>query len=96
MALQEETIGSWTSGELTRFIQQLIQGDETLNAPNKTIEELHVSRKLVIDDELQYTQTQTTVGAAGGATALPATPTGYIKILGADGQVRVMPYYAAS
>jgi len=38
---------------------------------------------------------QSTVGAAGGASALPATPTGYalVKINGTE---RVMPFYAAS
>jgi hypothetical protein len=39
--------------------------------------------------------TQTTVGAAGGATALPATPTGYLK-LSINGTVFAVPYYAAS
>lgn len=39
--------------------------------------------------------TQTTVGAAGGATALPATPTGYIEItIGTTDYV--VPYYAKS
>jgi hypothetical protein len=37
--------------------------------------------------------TQTTVGAAGGANALPATPTGYMKVK-IDGSVYVIPYYA--
>lgn len=39
--------------------------------------------------------TQTTVGAAGGASALPATPTGYI-IVNVAGTNRVVPFYAAS
>ena len=39
--------------------------------------------------------TQTTVGAAGGASALPATPTGYTKIM-IGGTEYVMPYYAQS
>lgn len=37
--------------------------------------------------------TQTTVGAAGGATALPATPTGYVKFT-LGNTVYVIPYYA--
>ncbi len=37
--------------------------------------------------------TQATVGGAGGASALPGTPTGYIEI---DGIERVIPYYAKS
>jgi hypothetical protein len=36
---------------------------------------------------------QTTVGAAGGATALPATPTGYL-IINVAGTQMVIPYYA--
>jgi hypothetical protein len=38
------------------------------------------------------TDTQTTVGSAGGANALPATPTGYIKIK-IGGTLRVIPFY---
>jgi hypothetical protein len=37
--------------------------------------------------------TQTTVGAAGGASALPATPTGYLPI-DIGGTIFVLPYYA--
>jgi hypothetical protein len=45
--------------------------------------------------QIQNPQTQTTVGAAGGGNALPATPTGYLKLkLGAT--TYVIPYYAAS
>jgi hypothetical protein len=40
-------------------------------------------------------ETQTTVGAAGGATALPATPTGYLVVT-IDGTEYVVPYYAKS
>lgn len=39
------------------------------------------------------TKTATTVGAAGGATALPATPTGYMRVKIA-GTIRKLPYYA--
>lgn len=38
---------------------------------------------------------QTTVGAAGGATALPGTPTGYVKV-NIKGTDFVIPYYAAA
>jgi len=38
-------------------------------------------------------QTQTTVGAAGGASALPATPTGYLQI-NLSGTVYKIPFYA--
>jgi len=40
-------------------------------------------------------ETQTTVGAAGGASALPATPTGYLTIT-IGGTDYVIPYYEAS
>jgi hypothetical protein len=39
--------------------------------------------------------TQTSVGAAGAGSALPATPTGYIKIK-ISGVDYVIPYYAQS
>lgn len=39
---------------------------------------------------------QTTVGAAGGASALPATPTKYLKVIGDDGVTYVIPAYAAA
>jgi hypothetical protein len=38
------------------------------------------------------TDTQTTVGSAGGGDALPGTPTGYIKIK-IGGTLRVIPFY---
>jgi hypothetical protein len=38
--------------------------------------------------------TATTVGAAGGASALPATPLGYISI-SINGSIRKIPYYNA-
>lgn len=39
---------------------------------------------------------QTTVGAAGGASALPATPSKYLKVVGDDGVTYVVPAYAAA
>ena len=38
---------------------------------------------------------QTTVGSAGSASALPATPTGYFTIT-INGTERAVPYYAKS
>lgn len=40
--------------------------------------------------------TQTTVGAAGGASALPATPTGYFVVKNSAGTEVVIPFYAKS
>jgi len=39
---------------------------------------------------------QTTVGAAGAASALPASPTKYLKIVGSDGVTYVIPAFAVS
>jgi hypothetical protein len=36
---------------------------------------------------------QSTVGAAGGASAQPATPLGYFKVRRADGTLVVVPYH---
>ena len=38
------------------------------------------------------TDTQTTVGSAGGASALPGAPTGYVKIK-IGGTLRVIPFW---
>ena len=39
---------------------------------------------------------QTTIGAAGGASALPATPTKYLKIIDSAGTTLIIPAYAAA
>ena len=39
---------------------------------------------------------QTTVGAAGGASALPATPTKYLKAMDSAGTDLLIPAYAAA
>ncbi len=44
-----------------------------------------------IDSNLE----QTTVGAAGAASALPATPTKYLKVQDHNGTVLVIPAYAS-
>lgn len=53
-------------------------------------------RPIILGDlTLASPTTQTTVGAAGAASALPATPTGYITLMIGDTPY-VMPYYAVS
>lgn len=42
---------------------------------------------------LPSAKTQTTVGAAGGASALPATPTGYLTV-NIGNTTYVIPFYA--
>ncbi len=55
-----------------------------------------LSRPIILGDlTLASPTTQTTVGAAGSASALPATPTGYLTIRVGNGSV-VVPYYAVS
>jgi hypothetical protein len=55
-----------------------------------------LSRPLILGDlTLASPTTQTTVGAAGAASALPATPTGYLIVNLGNGAV-VIPYYAVS
>jgi hypothetical protein len=67
-----------------------------LNAAKRTYDELTVTTKLTLNDQMQFLQAQTGVGAAGGATALPATPTGYFRVLDPLGKLVVIPYYASS
>ncbi len=58
-----------------------------LNTSNLT---LQVTAKWIAANE------QTTVGAAGGASALPATPTKFLKVTDSAGTTLVVPAYAAS
>lgn len=88
------TIAEWSTSRLTKFITDLLR--QEVSKLVKTYEELTVTRKLTIADEIRFSQGQTTVGAAGGATALPAAPEGYIKILDPNGNVKVIPYYKVS
>lgn len=50
---------------------------------------------LIGDLTLASPTTQTTVGGAGGASALPATPTGYLTVMVGNTPF-VIPYYAVS
>lgn len=55
-----------------------------------------LTRPIIIGDlTLASPTTQTTVGAAGGASALPATPLGYLLVVVGTLTVAV-PYYNAS
>lgn len=92
----EERIGEWTPTQLTRYVQQLLQDTDFLNAAKRTYDELTVTRKLTVQDEQQFLQSQANVGAAGSASALPATPTGYFRVLDPLGKLVVIPYYASS
>lgn len=54
-----------------------------------------VSPIILGEIDMPSAETQTTVGAAGGASALPATPTGYVKLI-INGTEVVMAFYAVS
>lgn len=91
-----ETIGDWPVAQLIRTIQDLLRQNPPEFAPNLTSEELVVTDKLTCNDRVQFTQRQSTVGAAGGASALPATPLGYFRVTDYTGAIVVIPYYKAN
>lgn len=91
-----ETIGEWTPTQLVRFIQEQLRQSPPVQAPNLTSDDLTVTKKLSCLDQLQFYQNQYTVGAAGTASALPANPLGYFRILDFTGNVRAVPYYNAT
>lgn len=66
--------------------------ETTPNEPNRKI----LTSPIILGQlVLASPVTQTTVGAAGGASALPATPTGYLQLMIGNTQF-VIPYYAVS
>ncbi len=57
-------------------------------------DDVRVSGDMILDTGVGLDpDTQATVGAAGGASALPANPTGYAKIIDKSGTIYVVPYY---
>jgi hypothetical protein len=76
----------------TQTIDNLTFNDNIIGTSSNADLELSPGGTGVID---LNTATQSTVGSAGGASALPGTPTGYIKIKIA-GTMRVIPFYDES
>lgn len=69
-----------------------VAADSTPDIGNSPI----LKRPIILGDlTLGSPTTQTTVGAAGGASALPATPTGYLTV-NVGNTSYVIPYYAIS
>jgi len=95
MAFEGETIGEWTVDRLIRFLEQQRDENPPNQIPTLVCDDLTVAGKLTLIDQIVFSQFQTTVGAAGGASALPATPSGYIRILDYTGQSKVIPFYNA-
>ena len=94
--MAEETIGEWTVERLVRFLQSALEDNPPSRIPALVCDTLIVQSQATISDQLLVTQAQTTVGAAGAASALPVTPSGYFRILDYTGQPFVVPYYKAS
>lgn len=88
-----ETIGKWTTTLLTKFIQDALRNNPPQNTVSQTIEKLTCTTMLTVQDQIRFMRSKTTVGAAGGASALPATPKGYIEILDPSGNVMLIPYF---
>jgi hypothetical protein len=88
-----DTIGNWTEAQLKKYIDHILEESDYAQSRRKTFDELVVTRKLILQDEMQFTQTQPTVGSAGVASALPATPDSYAKVLDLQGNVRLVPLY---
>jgi len=91
--MPEETIGDWTVDKFVRFIQQVLQENPPSNIPTLVCDNLTVSTEATFNDQLKLNNIQFTVGAAGGASALPATPKGYFRVKDYTGQSFVVPYY---
>lgn len=94
--MADETIGDWTVEKLVRFLQNALEETPPSRIPTLVSDEITVNSKMVLVDQVQFIQAQTGVGAAGTATALPANPTGYIRVLDYTGAPFVIPYYKAS
>ncbi len=88
-----ESIKDWTLNRLLRLIQDVTRD---LITPNPTYERVAVTESLSLDGDLIFNlPSQTTVGSAGSATALPANPQKYIKIVDETGTQLVIPAYKA-
>jgi len=94
--MAEETIGEWTVERLVRFLQNALEETPPSRIPTLVCDALSVNVKHIFGDQVQFSQAQLSVGAAGSATAPPATPSGYIRILDYTGAPFVIPYYKAS
>ena len=93
MPVAPNNIGSWTPGQLVRFIQNMLREHPPEFSTNFAADQVTVNKTLKCLDQLQFFQSQTTVGSAGGASSLPATPKGYFKVLDYTGNTVLVPFY---
>jgi hypothetical protein len=91
-----DKIGEWDSTTLVKFIQDTLQNNPSSFTPSVSVDYLLVASKALIQDQIQFGRGRPTVGSAGSAQALPATPAGYIEILDYTGQMKLIPYYNAT
>ncbi|MEM3062312.1 MAG: hypothetical protein QW303_02015 [Nitrososphaerota archaeon] len=95
MPIDKPTIGDWSVDFLVKFMENIREQIASMNLSFLSADQISVS-DISISGNPQFNQTQTTVGAAGSASPLPANPDGYIKILDNSGTVKVIPFYKAS
>lgn len=88
-----QKIGDWDVTRLIKFVKDLLENDPPSSFPKAQADELDINNKLTLHDQIQFALPQSTVGAAGGASALPATPKLYVKVLDPFGNVRVVPLF---
>lgn len=84
------TDGSIQTGQKAKWY------DDTTGKPVERFKEKDAAGTLSAGVSLASTGNQDTVGAAGGAAALPASPTHYIKVRDVNGDLYVIPAFAAS
>lgn len=90
----DQTIAEWTTTDLIKFIQAVMRDDETVRALSAGTDDFKVSNRLTVNNELAFSQPgTTTVGTAGAASAPPASPELYIKVVGPDGTIHQIPLY---
>lgn len=87
---KQDTIGDWTVSRLIKFVQDAVIAAQGGVGAFETV----IAREnLVADNNLVINNSQATVGAAGGAPSLPATPVKYLRVVDDAGNVVVIPAY---
>jgi hypothetical protein len=74
-------------------ISEAYEGNKLLRGNSEVIGNQVVHGELIAANLNLKSPVQTNVGAAGGASALPATPKGYVEIK-INGVAYLMPYYS--
>lgn len=82
--------------EQQEFTDQFKAKDSNSQAEKNSFNRPQLTNPIILGEITMASPfTQTTVGAAGGASALPATPTGYLKFIIGNTEY-VLPYYAVA